>query len=272
MQAQLDRDHRKYDAIRAINESHASDAKTQLPTQSPIHSSHPGAPKSTSEKDDTETYGTTGPDSEARGPEEQIPSPSSKQEELEREDLEKQDTEDPVRVSGSSGEEEVAEWPVDEQAAPLGISLSRTTTRSARSLGTRIGRSLTGVNVRDRTSKEGGDSGRQVFVVGFEGEADPMNPHNWSRARRIMSTIFVAFIGAVVGLASSIDSSVLRPAASAFGVSEVTESLATGKQPISIDQCHADTERSILGWIRGWSAFCKSYALMPRRTPSDVDL
>lgn len=106
--------------------------------------------------------------------------------------------------------------------------LSRLSSTTRRSRGTALGLTLTGVNVRDRTSKEGGDSSRQVFVVGYQGDDDPMNPHNWSKFRRGYATMLVASIGAVVGLASAIDASALTEAAAEFGVSEVAESLATG--------------------------------------------
>lgn len=108
-------------------------------------------------------------------------------------------------------------------------ALSRTsTTRSIQTIGTRLGTALTGVDVRDRTAQEGGDSSRQVFVVGYHGVDDPTNPHNWPRTRRIFATMLVAAIGAIVGLASAIDASALKYAAEEFGVSEVAESLATG--------------------------------------------
>ena len=49
---------------------------------------------------------------------------------------------------------------------------------------TDIGRTMTGINVRRRTTREGGGD-NEVFVVGFQGEDDPLNPHRWSLARRI---------------------------------------------------------------------------------------
>ncbi|KAF1993399.1 MFS general substrate transporter [Amniculicola lignicola CBS 123094] len=68
----------------------------------------------------------------------------------------------------------------------------------------------------------------KVFIVGYEGPDDPLNPQNWSFMKRMFATMQIASIAFVVGLASSIDSGVLRPAAEEFGVSEVAESLATG--------------------------------------------
>ncbi|MCJ1389038.1 hypothetical protein MMC18_001892 [Xylographa bjoerkii] len=99
------------------------------------------------------------------------------------------------------------------------------TARTQHSIGTNIGYAMTGIEVRDRTRtnhEAGGDS--KVFVVGYEGEDDMMNPHNWSR----VTSVTIASIGWVVGFASSIDSGALQQAAAEFGVSEVTESLATG--------------------------------------------
>jgi hypothetical protein len=103
-------------------------------------------------------------------------------------------------------------------------SLSRTTTQQSQ--GTALGRTLTGIEVRRRKTHEGGDG--NVFVVGYEGPNDPMNPKSWSRTKRFAVTFSVASIGCVVGLASSIDSSAVKAAAAEFHVSEVVESMATG--------------------------------------------
>ncbi|KAG8533960.1 uncharacterized protein KY384_001702 [Bacidia gigantensis] len=98
-----------------------------------------------------------------------------------------------------------------------------------KTIGTALGTTLTGIEVRSRTTREGGGEGVQkVFVVGYEGASDPMNPHNWSRATRIGATVNIASIGWIVGFASSVDSAALMQASKTFGVSEVAESLATG--------------------------------------------
>jgi hypothetical protein len=113
-------------------------------------------------------------------------------------------------------------------------TLSRTATaRTQHSTNTALGHSLTGVNVRGRTTHEG-QKGGLVFVVGYQGEDDPSNPHNWGVAVRILSTLLIASIGFIVGFASAIDSSALAEAAKDFGVSEVAESLATGMFFVSI--------------------------------------
>jgi hypothetical protein len=111
--------------------------------------------------------------------------------------------------------------------APTG-TLSAATTRTQQSKGATFGRAITGVDVRDRTTHEG-EKGGLVFVVGYQGENDPMNPHNWGVGIRVFSTVIIASIGFVVGVASAIDSSALPHAAAEFGVSEVVESLATGE-------------------------------------------
>ncbi|KAG8624043.1 hypothetical protein KVT40_009019 [Elsinoe batatas] len=102
--------------------------------------------------------------------------------------------------------------------------LSRLTTQE--SAGGRLGRAMTGIHIRKRNTKEGGDG--NVFIVGYHDEHDPTNPHNWSYLTRIGITSMIASIGFVVGVASSIDSMALTQAAEEFGVSEVVESLATG--------------------------------------------
>lgn len=103
-------------------------------------------------------------------------------------------------------------------------SLSQLTTQVTE--GTRLGRRMTGINVRRRNTREGGDG--NVFVVGYEGDDDPLDPHNWSFATRLKCTFILAAIGCVVGVASSIDSSAIPEAAREFGVSEVVASLGTG--------------------------------------------
>ena len=61
-----------------------------------------------------------------------------------------------------------------------------TTVPTGKSIGTALGTALSGIDVRDRNTKEGGDG--KVFVVGYEGENDIMNPHNWSFLTRIAAT------------------------------------------------------------------------------------
>jgi len=92
--------------------------------------------------------------------------------------------------------------------------------------GHRIGRAMTGVEVRKRNTNEGGDG--NVFIVGYHDDNDPMNPHTWSNLKRIWITFMVASIGFVVGVASSIDSMAIPQASQEFHVSEVVESMATG--------------------------------------------
>lgn len=104
------------------------------------------------------------------------------------------------------------------------LDLSRATTQQ--SDGVALGQSLTGVEVRRRTSNEPGDG--KTFVVSWQGDADPENPHNWSAAKRMRPTLLIVCIAFIVGMAGSIDSGALKPAAQEFGVAEVVESGATG--------------------------------------------
>ena len=103
--------------------------------------------------------------------------------------------------------------------------LSTAQTRST--IGAGLGQTLTGVEVRTRKTNEGGPERGKVFVVGYQGPDDPLNPHNWSKTKRVAITLLVASIGLIVGVASSIDSAAIPQASKEFHVSEVTESLAT---------------------------------------------
>ena len=105
--------------------------------------------------------------------------------------------------------------------------MSRASTVATRkSLGTALGTTLTGIDVRDRSTNDGCQG--KVFVVGYEGDKDIMDPHNWSFTTRIGATVNIASIGWIVGFASSVDSAALTQASRDFGVSEIAESLATG--------------------------------------------
>ena len=173
----------------------------------------------------------------------------------EKEEVEQQDHE-PTALHPPENAEEIQEG-VRQREGRLRpqLSLGRVSTRSAKSVGTRLGLALTGINVRDRTTREGGDRSQQVFVVDYQGPNDPENPHNvgdskasavcsgsrsycaektdlcaqWSQAKRVWVTVVIAEIGFVVGFASSVDSPAIRKAAAEFGVSEVVESMATGR-------------------------------------------
>ena len=79
--------------------------------------------------------------------------------------------------------------PTAEEAMDGGPThISRALTAATQhTVGTALGTALTGIHVRDRTTREGGDKGK-VFVVGYEGEHDNMDPHNWSFLLRLRAT------------------------------------------------------------------------------------
>ncbi|KAK9236371.1 major facilitator superfamily domain-containing protein [Lipomyces kononenkoae] len=119
-------------------------------------------------------------------------------------------------VAASQAEEAVASCPVDRVM---------TTKRHSSELST-MDYAFKGVQDPDDSALAGNKP--EVFIVGWDCEGDPANPHNFSTARRVIATLIVAAIAFVVGMASSIDSTVLTQASADFGVSEVAESLATG--------------------------------------------
>ncbi|GME34448.1 Major facilitator superfamily [Neofusicoccum parvum] len=103
---------------------------------------------------------------------------------------------------------------------------TQATVRTQYSARAALGHSLTGIHARDRRTHEG--KGEQVFVVGWEGESDPLNPRNWPLPKRIGTTLQISAIAVSVCAASSIDATILPQAAAELGVSEVAETLATG--------------------------------------------
>lgn len=106
------------------------------------------------------------------------------------------------------------------------VAERQNTLDTTHSFGTRIDFAMTGIEVRRLTTQQ--SDSRKLFVVGFEGERDHLNPKNWSNTTRWSLTLIISFVAFIVGLASSIDSAVLVQAANDFGISEVAESAATG--------------------------------------------
>ncbi|KAH9209668.1 hypothetical protein DL95DRAFT_476561 [Leptodontidium sp. 2 PMI_412] len=106
------------------------------------------------------------------------------------------------------------------------------TIRTNESFGTRMGQAMTGIEAAVSWTNTNGSKEQaareKVFVVGYESEKDNMNPHNWSLTTRVGATILIAFIGLIVGFASSVDSAAITQAVEEFGASEGAESLATG--------------------------------------------
>lgn len=86
-----------------------------------------------------------------------------------------------------------------------------------------LGVLLSGITIQPHASAADG----QVFVVEHEA-GDPLDPQTWSVRSRIAATLLIGSIAFVVGVASSIDSAVVKEAAREFGVSEEVETLATG--------------------------------------------
>jgi len=117
--------------------------------------------------------------------------------------------------------------PLQQQGNPRSYYPEMTTAITHNALNHDFGVSLDGIDIRDRTTREG--KGSLVFVVRWAGEGDSTNPHNWSFAKRSRCTLLVAMVCFVCMVSSSIDSAVAPQAAAAFGVSPVVESIATGK-------------------------------------------
>lgn len=226
VEAQLDRDRAKAQGFQRHDQSVAAD------------SGSPSSATSDGSKVDLEKGGESGEGGVFRlpsgvklgdiDPEERNPGPSDEAARLEEDqnpEEHREAVEEKIRQDREDHEEEEEEQDDDDYELGLNArqTLSRTTTQQ--SVATRLGQVLTGIEVRRRTTREGGEG--NVFVVGYEGADDPNDPHNWSFLTRIGCTINIAAIGCVVGFASAVDSSFLPQAAKEFGVSEVVESLAT---------------------------------------------
>lgn len=107
------------------------------------------------------------------------------------------DSRDHVETHDSENEEQKGQGFAPTQPAPSSRRASHggeapedmsraSTVPTRKSMGTALGTTLTGIDIRDRSTKEGGNG--RVFVVGYEGEKDMMNPHNWSFPTRLAAT------------------------------------------------------------------------------------
>lgn len=88
--------------------------------------------------------------------------------------------------------------------------------------------SLRGIQVKLRSGATGSPL-KEVFVVGWEGEHDPLDPRNFSLSKRMIATIMVSVLSFSVGAASSITAAVLPQSSKDLNVSEVAGSLVTGR-------------------------------------------
>jgi len=105
-------------------------------------------------------------------------------------------------------------------------AMNRLSTQQTRySERTALGYSITGIDARARATHE--SEAGHVFVVGWEGEHDPLKPSNWPTSRRVWATIVVSCIAIAGTAASSIDAAVLPQYSAYWGVSEVAGTLAT---------------------------------------------
>lgn len=71
------------------------------------------------------------------------------------------------------------------------------------------------------------DPNKPKILVGWQGTDDPLNPHNFSFAKRMRATVVVSRLAFMAGAASVIDAAVLPQSSAGFHVSEVVGTLAT---------------------------------------------
>jgi hypothetical protein len=105
-------------------------------------------------------------------------------------------------------------------AEPAVSPLSQQPTRYSEK--TAFGKSLAGIDIQKQTDSS------YLFIVNWEGEDDPLNPRNFSYARRMTATLLVTALAFIVGSASAIESGVLPQITETYHVSEVVGSLVTG--------------------------------------------
>lgn len=68
----------------------------------------------------------------------------------------------------------------------------------------------------------------KLIVVTFEGDTDPMDPHNWSLTRRFFVTLLLSFLEAVILWSSTIDATALVSTRQIYQTSNEVQTTATG--------------------------------------------
>jgi hypothetical protein len=101
---------------------------------------------------------------------------------------------------------------------PLDDQLSRTSFRAADN---RSSLTVTGISL----SADKGKAKAGSFIVSFESEDDPMDPHNWGLYYRALYTSFIIFMAASVEFVAIADSPALERAATGKGVIQYRSTL-----------------------------------------------
>lgn len=70
---------------------------------------------------------------------------------------------------------------------------------------------------------------QNIIVVSYEGDIDPMDPHNWSFVRRFACTTLVSLLGALALWSSTIDPPALTETTKVYHITFEVQSLPTGK-------------------------------------------
>lgn len=68
----------------------------------------------------------------------------------------------------------------------------------------------------------------KLIVVTFEGDTDPMDPHNWSFTRRVLVTLLLSFLEGVVLWSSTIDATALVSTRQLYRTSNEIQTIPTG--------------------------------------------
>lgn len=129
------------------------------------------------------------------------------------------------------GDVERADYDPEIQADPYTINTRET-------LGDRTNLMLTGVE------RAGGEYGEKRIVVTYEGDTDPMDPHNWTFWTRVGCTVVVSLMAFTILWSSTIDSTVNPATRKEFNTSYAVQSVPTGESCIERDHCACVTHDS----------------------------
>jgi hypothetical protein len=125
------------------------------------------------------------------------------------------------------GDVEGAEYEPEMSADPHTINTEETLGNTADLMVTGVERNRPGYSTDSESDTESAKNNK-LIVVTFEGETDPMDPHNWSLKRRVLTTIITSLTACVIFWSSTIDSTALPTTKKLFHTTFEIQTLPTG--------------------------------------------
>ncbi|KAJ5184800.1 Major facilitator superfamily domain general substrate transporter [Penicillium cf. griseofulvum] len=125
------------------------------------------------------------------------------------------------------GDVEGAEYEPEMSTDPHTINTEETLGNTADIMLTGVERTRPGYSSTDSESNIESAKKNTLIVVTFEGDCDPMDPHNWSLKRRVLTSILTSLTACVIFWSSTIDATALPSTKKLFHTTFEVQTLPT---------------------------------------------